>query len=97
MMNFVNKLDLSDQKYQTDENIKYENYKEKLIFTIKGFLSSVTDCQSINIMLDISFKENIDGVHVPQFQLAYIHDTTHPSHKKVKVCREIHYMWWGNQ
>ena len=43
-------------------------------------------------------KVNIDGVCLTQFQLAYISDTTNPSHKiLVKLCREVHYMWWGNQ
>ena len=43
-------------------------------------------------------KDKIDEVRVPQFQLAYICNTTHPSHKKlVNLCRGVNYMWWENQ
>ena len=43
-------------------------------------------------------KDKIYGVHVPKFQLAYIYDTTQPSHKiLVKLCCEMNYMWWENQ
>ena len=43
-------------------------------------------------------KYNIDGVYVPQFQIAYICVTPHPSHKNLdKLCCEVHYMWWENQ
>ena len=43
-------------------------------------------------------KYKIDGVRFPQFQLAYSCDIRHPSHKKlVKLCENVHYMWWGNQ
>ena len=43
-------------------------------------------------------KEKIDVVYVPRFQLAYILAITHTSHKNlVKLCREVHYMWWLNQ
>ena len=49
-------------------------------------------------MSTIFLRYKIDGVRVPQFQLAYINDTTHPSHKKlVELCRDVNYMWWGNQ
>ena len=44
-------------------------------------------------MSSIFLKGNIDGVPVPQFQLVYICDTTHPSHKHlVKLFHEVHYM-----
>ena len=43
-------------------------------------------------------KDKINGVHVPQFKLTYICSTTNPSQKSlVKLCNEVHYMWWGNQ
>ena len=49
-------------------------------------------------MSTIFLKENTDGFCVPQFQIYYIRDTTHPSHKNlVKFFHEVHYMWWGNQ
>ena len=38
----------------------------------------------------------MNGVSVPQFQLAYICDTNHPSHNTLfKLCREVRYVWWG--
>ena len=33
MINFVNKIELSDQKYQTNGNVRDENFKEDLFFT----------------------------------------------------------------
>ena len=49
-------------------------------------------------MPTILLKDKIDGVRAQQFQLAYICDKTHPSHKKlVKLRCEVHYMWWLNQ
>ena len=49
-------------------------------------------------MPTIFLKGNIDGVCLTQFQLAFICDTTSTSHKNlVKLCREVHYMWWRNQ
>ena len=44
IINFVNKLELSDQKYQNIGNVKYEHYKERILFYINGFLSFGTDC-----------------------------------------------------
>ena len=49
-------------------------------------------------MLTRLLKDKIYGIIFPKFQLAYIRNTTHPSHKKlVKLCREVHYMWWVNE
>ena len=42
-------------------------------------------------------KGEINVVHIPQFKLAYIRNTTHYSLFFVKLCREVHYVWWGNQ
>ena len=43
-------------------------------------------------------EDNINGVRVTKFQIAYIRDTTNPSHNfLVKLCFEVHYMWWINQ
>ena len=56
------------------------------------------DCQSNVFMSNRFLKDKIDGVRVTQFQLAYIRDTTHNSHKNlVTLCREVNYMWRGNQ
>ena len=43
-------------------------------------------------------EDNINGVRVTKFQIAYIRDTTNPSHNfLVKLCFEVHYTWWVNQ
>ena len=43
-------------------------------------------------------KVSINRVRFPQFQLAYIYNTTQPSHKYlVKLCHDVHYMWWDYQ
>ena len=45
MVNFVNKIELSDQKYQTNGNVRDGNYKGRFLFPMKGFASFLTDCQ----------------------------------------------------
>ena len=35
MMDFVNKLDFGDQKYQTDGNVSYGNYNGKFLLPMK--------------------------------------------------------------
>ena len=50
MVDFVNKLELSDQKYQTNGNLRDENYNGKLLFFMKDFVSIGTDCQSMYFM-----------------------------------------------
>ena len=61
-------------------------------------MSFGTDIQSIFCMLNILFKKNIDGPSFPPFELAYICNTTHSLHKYlVKLCSDVHYLWWGNQ
>ena len=47
MINFVNKIELSDQNYQTNGNVRYENYKGKFLFPMKEFVSFVTDHKSM--------------------------------------------------
>ena len=37
MVDFVNKLDLNDNKYQTNGIVRYESYKGKFILLIKYF------------------------------------------------------------
>ena len=65
---------------------------------MKDFVPFGTDRQSMDFMSTKFLKENINGDCVPQFQLAYIRDTTHSSHKNmVKFCCEVHYIWWVNQ
>ena len=61
-------------------------------------MSFGTDCHSIYFMSTIFLKDNTDQALVPQFQLAYICDTTNPSNKiLVMFYREVYHMWWGNQ
>ena len=43
MVDFFNKLELIDQKYQTNGTIIGESYKGKLLFTMKDFVSFGTD------------------------------------------------------
>ena len=98
MVNFVNKLDLSDQKHQTNGNKRDEDYKKRLLYSMDYFVSFGTDHQSIYFMSTrfLRYKINVD--RVPNFQLVYIRDTSHTSHKYlVKLCCKVHYMLWENQ
>ena len=98
MVDFLNKLDLSYQKYQANGNVRRKHYKGKLLFPMKGFVPFGTDHQSMYFMSTRFLKDHINGVHVPQFQIAYIFETTCPPHKHlVKLCWEVHNMWWVNQ
>ena len=98
MVYVVNKLDFSDKKYQSNGTVGYENYKGKFFFLMKDFVSFGTYRQSMFFISTIFFKYKFYIVHVPLFQLAYISNTTHPSHKQfVNLCRGVHYMCWGNQ
>ena len=56
MVYFVNKLELSDQKCQNNENIGDENYKRKFLFTMKYFVSFGIDCRSMYLMSTILLK-----------------------------------------
>ena len=56
MVYFVNKLELSDQKYHTNANVRYEYYKEKFLFPMKDFVSFGTDFQSMYFMSIILLK-----------------------------------------
>ena len=65
---------------------------------MKEFFSFGADCQSIYFMSNIFLKYKINRVCVPQFQLAYICNTTNSSHKHaVKLCCGVNHMWWVNQ
>ena len=50
MADFLNKLEISDQKYQTNGNVRDENSKGKILFLIKEFVSFRTDCQVVYFM-----------------------------------------------
>ena len=72
-------------KNQTNWNLRDENYKGKFLFNMKYFVSFSTDSKSMYFMLTILLRDYINGVCVTKFQLAYIHDKTHPSHIFLKV------------
>ena len=38
MVNFVNKLELNYQQYQTNRNLRDGNYKGKFVFPMKDFV-----------------------------------------------------------
>ena len=98
MVGFLKTLELSDHKYQTDVNLRDENYNGNILFLMKEFVSFGTDCQSMYFMSTRVLKDKINGFHIIQFQLAYIIDKVHPSHKiSVKLCYELHHIWWENQ
>ena len=98
MVDFVNKLELSDQKYQTNGNVIYENYKGKFLFPMKYFLSFGTNHQPIYLITTRFLKDKIYGVRVLQFQLSYTCILTHPAYKSlIGFYCEVHYMWWVNQ
>ena len=69
MVDFVIKLELCDKKYQTNGNLRDENYTGELLFHMKDFVSFVADCQSMYFMSDIFLEDNINEVCVPNFQL----------------------------
>ena len=62
MMNFVKKLEFSDQKYNTYVHLRDENCKGKLLSSMKDYLSFGTDHQSICFMATRFLKDKINGV-----------------------------------
>ena len=50
MIDFVNKLELSDQKYHNNGNIRDENFNEMFLFSMKEIVSLGTYCQSMCFM-----------------------------------------------
>ena len=53
MIEFVNGLELKYKTYQTNGTLIYENYKEKLLFTMKEFVSFGIGHQSMFIISNI--------------------------------------------
>ena len=47
MIEFVNILELKYLNYQTNVNLRYKDYRVKLLFNMKDFLSFGTYCQSM--------------------------------------------------
>ena len=94
MVDFVNRLEFSDKKYKTDGTVRDENYNKKLLFTMKYFVLFGTDFQSMFVVSTIFSKDNIYGVHSPQFKLNYIFNIKKSSHRKLVIfCCDVHYMW----
>ena len=50
MMNFVNKIELSYEKYQTNGNVIDEKYKGSILFHMKELVLFGTDLQSMYFM-----------------------------------------------
>ena len=67
---FVNKLELSGQKYKTNGNVRGENYNGKFFFPVKDSVSFNTDRQPIYFMSTRFLKDKINIVHNSQFKLA---------------------------
>ena len=70
MVDFLNKLEISDQQYKTNGTVRDDNYKGNLLFTMKDFVSFVRHCQSVYFMSTRLLKYKIYGVRVPQLQLS---------------------------
>ena len=93
MVDLANKLDLSEQKDQTNGIVRDENYKGKFLFTMKDFVSFGRNHQSMYLMSTILLKYRIDGLGVQKYQLSYIINTNHPSHEQlVKLFCSVHYI-----
>ena len=87
MVDFVNKIEFSDQKYHTNGNVRDEHYNEKFLFPMNYFVPLITDCQSMYFISTRFLKYNINGFRAPHFQLYYIHDKIHTSLKQLfKFC-----------
>ena len=65
MVDFVNKIELSDQKYKTNATAIYDNCNEKFLFTMMEFVSFGTYIQLMYFMSTRLLKDKIYGVHVP--------------------------------
>ena len=56
MVDFVNKIELVDQKYPNNGNVRVENYKRKFLFTMKDFAPFCKDFQSMYFISIIFLK-----------------------------------------
>ena len=65
MVEFVNKPELYDHKYQTYRTVKDEKCKGKFLFTIKYLVPFGTGRQPIYFMSTRFLKDKIDGVRIP--------------------------------
>ena len=71
MVGFVNKLQLSDQQYQTDGNVRDLNYNGKFLFPMKYFVSFDTDHHSMYFMSIIFLKDNNIQSVFQKFPICY--------------------------
>ena len=69
MVDFVYNLDLNYHEYWTNETVKNESYKGMFLFTVKDFVSFITDSKSMFLMSTRFLKYMINGVSVPQFRV----------------------------
>ena len=60
MVDFMNTLDLNDQKYETNGNVRDENHNEKFLLTMEDVLSFNIDCLSVYCMSTRFLKDNIN-------------------------------------
>ena len=75
MIDFFNILEFNHQNYQRNGNVGYDNYKGSFLFAMSDLVSFGTDFQLMFYISTRFLKYNIDGILVPQFQLAYICNT----------------------
>ena len=73
MVDFVNKLELGDKKCQTNEILRGETYKGKLLFPMKYFMSFSTDQQSMYFMSTRLLEYSINGFSFLKTQPDFIH------------------------
>ena len=52
MVDFVNKIELSDQIYQNNGIVRYENYKGRCIFPMRDLVPLGSDSQSMYFYLN---------------------------------------------
>ena len=68
MVDFANKLELRNKKYQANGTVIDKDYKGKFLITMNKFVSFGIDCQPIYFIPARLLKDNIYGVRVPKFQ-----------------------------
>ena len=96
IFDFVKKLQVSNYNYQTNVTVRDANSEETLLFPMKDFVSFRKYIQSTYFMSTRLLKNDIDEVRLPQFQLGFICNTTHPLHKTLfMLCRVVHYICRG--
>ena len=67
MVDFLNKPEIIDHKYQTNGTVIDDSYKWKFSCPMKDFVPFWTDRQSMYFMSAIVLKDKIDDVRVLQF------------------------------